>query len=98
MKIVFTDTALEDLDSIYYFREQPTAKRLVRKILEEIKILETYPEAAAPIDDIFSDQIKLIRSLVVAKGKYKILYFAEKEFVYISRIWDCRQNPENIQE
>ena len=95
MKLVFTNTALTDLDSIYYFREQPTAKRLVRSILDEIKVLEVYPEAA-PIDELFADQTKSIRSLVVAKGRYKILYFTESEFVYISRIWDCRQNSKNV--
>ena len=95
MRLVFTNTALTDLDSIYYFREQPTAKRLVKSILNEIKILEVYPEIA-PIDELFIDQIKPIRSLVVAKGWYKILYFTENEFVYISRIWDCRQNPMSV--
>ncbi|MDL2322610.1 type II toxin-antitoxin system RelE/ParE family toxin [Bacteroidales bacterium OttesenSCG-928-A17] len=94
MKIVFTNTALDDLDSIYYFREQPTAKKLVKSILEEIKLLELYPEAA-PIDDLFIDQIKTIRSLVVAKGQYKVLFFIETDFVFISKIWDCRQNTES---
>ncbi len=83
MKIIFTKTALGDLDSIYHFREQPTAKRLVKSILKEIKILEKHPEAA-PVDELFIDQIKIICSLVVAKGLYKILYFTEKETVYIS--------------
>ena len=97
MNIVFTDTALIDLDSIYFFRERLTAQRVVEAILKEIKILETHPEAA-PRDELFTDQSKIIRSLVVAKGWYKVLYFTEEKFVYIVRIWDCRQNLENIQK
>jgi plasmid stabilization system protein ParE len=95
MKVVFTDTALSDLDSIYYYREELSAKRLVRAILDEIKVLEIYPEAA-PVDDLFADLAEIIRSLVVAKGWYKVLYFTENDFIYISRIWDCRQNPKTL--
>ncbi len=46
-KIVLTDTALKDLDSIYYFREDPTAKRMVKTILNEIKILQMHPESGS---------------------------------------------------
>ncbi|MCW0484963.1 type II toxin-antitoxin system RelE/ParE family toxin [Gaoshiqia sediminis] len=91
-KIILTGTALKDLDSIYYFREDLTAKRMVKTILKEIKILQKLPEAG-PIDHLFVDEAKTIRALVVAKGRYKVLYYVEKDQVYIVRLWDCRRNP-----
>jgi len=36
------------------------------------------------------------RSLVTKSGLYKIIYFIDGDTVYISRIWDCRQDPRNI--
>jgi len=95
MKLFITDTALADLDSIYFWREIPTAKKIVRTILEEIKILQKFPDIA-PVDSRFNEEGKIIRSLVVAKGLYRVLYYTEKNYVYISRIWDCRMNPDEI--
>ncbi len=92
-KIILTDTALNDLDSIYYFRENPTAKRMVKTILKEIKILQRHPESGS-INHLFANEEKRIRALVVAKGRYKVLYYLEREQVYIARLWDCRRNPE----
>jgi plasmid stabilization system protein ParE len=91
-KIILTDTALNDLDSIYYFREDPTAKRMVKTILQEIRILEKHPESGS-VDQLFTHEAKTIRTLVVAKGRYKVLYYLENEYVYIARLWDCRRNP-----
>ncbi|GHT63384.1 hypothetical protein FACS189451_10000 [Bacteroidia bacterium] len=95
MKLFFTDTALADLDSIYFWRQMSTAKKIVQTILEEIKILQDFPEMA-PVDSRFNEEAKIIRSLVVAKGLYRVLYFAENNYLYISRIWDCRMNPNEI--
>ncbi|MDR1610330.1 MAG: type II toxin-antitoxin system RelE/ParE family toxin [Candidatus Symbiothrix sp.] len=95
MKLYFTDTAIADLDSIYFWREMPTAKKTLQTILEEIKILRNFPDIA-PVDPMFNEETKTIRSLVVAKGLYRVLYYIENNYVYISRIWDCRMNPNKI--
>lgn len=92
MKIIWTDTALHDLNMIYNYREPETAKNIVASILNDVDILSKFPNIA-PIDPLFTSEKKGIRSLVVASGRYKVIYYTQNKVINIARIWDCRQKP-----
>jgi plasmid stabilization system protein ParE len=79
MNIIFTSTALGDIHSIYQFNASMSpsfAKRIQKKIFEEVRILQLFPELA-PVEPLFSE-MKTVRSYVVANGRYKIFYYIEK--------------------
>ena len=96
MEIVWTEEALEDLSTIYKYREQPTAKRHIKKILSEVNTLRIFPEAG-PVH-LTPNTKKEFRALVVAKGMYKVAYYLDIKTnnVVVMRIFDCRQDPENL--
>lgn len=97
MKIFWTEKADLGLNSIFRYREDPTAKRFIYKILEEVKILSKFPKAA-PVLVLSHVTHEEYRSLVVAEGNYKIIYLIDEENrrIVVLDVWDCRQSPENL--
>jgi len=93
--IIWTETAQEDLDLIYRFLlnySKNAAEDIVRKILNEPKILKKGFEYIGAVDDINPKYRRLI------VGNYKILYSVQDSNIYINAIFDCRQNPEKLKD
>ena len=67
---------------------------MITEIGTRIQLLATHPEIAAK-EQLINDE-KEYRSLVVLKGNYKFIYYFENKIIYISRIWNSRQNPEKL--
>ena len=66
---------------------------LYNKMLEEAEILCTNPRIA-PKEPLLDDALREYRSLVVAKGKYKLVYtILEEKSVLIVLLFACHQNP-----
>jgi len=87
--------AVGDLNNIYdyYVSLNPrAAAMLYNKILDDTAVLKINPYIA-PIEQLLVDLSEGYRSLVVAKGKYKVVYFIENNIVLIVQVFDCRQNP-----
>ena len=87
--------AVGDLNNIYdyYVKLNPrAAAMLYNKILDDTEVLKINPYIA-PIEQLLVDLSEGYRSLVVAKGKYKVVYFIENNIVLIVQVFDCRQNP-----
>lgn len=59
------------------------ATKMYHSILDEIEILERFPKIA-PVESLLINQSKTFRSLLVAKGLFKIIYFLESETIYIT--------------
>lgn len=99
MKILWLEPAIIHMDTIFTFNSDnsiESATDIYNDILERTDILLTFPFAAA-IEPILKDLSKVYRSLVVRKN-YKVVYFVESDVIYISAVFDCRQNPEKLKQ
>jgi toxin ParE1/3/4 len=98
MKIKSTDKAKERLKEIYqYYKREASitiAKRIKDDILARIKILKEHKDLG-PIDE----QLKYLNlgHRKLTQGNYKIVYRAEKNTIYITDIFDTRQDPDTQQ-
>ena len=98
MKIRWTDNAVKDLNAIYNFyayRSVRVAIKLYNRILDETYPLSSFPQLA-PIEPILSEKTETFRSLVVASGRYKVIYYIKNNQINITHVWDCRKRPENL--
>ncbi|MDR0863740.1 MAG: type II toxin-antitoxin system RelE/ParE family toxin [Candidatus Symbiothrix sp.] len=97
MNIVLSKHAENQLDTIYDFikvKNERAAIAIYNEIVDEIERLKSFPQIAA-IEPLLADFAKTYRSLVV-RSTYKVIYYTEYDTVYISAIWDCRQNPDKL--
>lgn len=98
-QILWTDFAFNQLKDIFDFhsiKASPiVAQRLVQKIIDATIILENNPKSGRK-EDLLSERLQEFR-FVTAKN-YKIIYWIDYEFniVYISTVFDTRQNPKKI--
>ena len=99
-KIIWLQEASEDMEELYnYYAEKSinTAIRIYNGILEETDILICHPNLAA-IEQLLNDFTKTYRSLVVSKGRYKLVYTVENGNIYIVRVWNCNREPEKLRQ
>ena len=95
MKLLWYSGAVADLDEIYdyYVNLNPrAAAMLYNSILDDAEILRANPRAARK-EPLLEDLAEEYRSLVVAQGRYKLVYYIESDSVYIVQVFACRQNP-----
>jgi len=99
MNIIFSDLALEQLESIYNYLQTESNNAAVfihNHILDEIERLKDFPQIA-PIEPELIGYAHMYRSLVVEKN-YKVIYYIENETIHISTLFDCRQNPQKLKD
>lgn len=79
--------------AIYYKKEygEKPAKKVVSDITTSGNKLKYFPEMAA-IEPLLKNRTKTYRSLVIKKT-YKVIYYIDRNIIYIADIWDCRQSP-----
>jgi plasmid stabilization system protein ParE len=95
MNLIWLPDAVVDLDKIfdYYAAFNPKAAAVIHnKIIDRAEILRTQPHIA-PREPLLDDADGEFRSLLVADGKYKLVYSVENNTVVIIVIFSCRQNP-----
>ena len=81
---------------LYYKHAASTsvAKSLVRKIFETTRALSSHPKMGNT-EELLKHKNEEYRYLV--KGNYKIIYKTTKDGgIYITDVFDCRQNPEKM--
>ena len=96
MKLFWFSDAAADLDEIYdyYVTLNPQAAVMIyNSILDEAEILLTHPRIA-PKEPLLEDLPEEYRSLVVAKGKYKLVYYIENDCIYVVQVFAYRRNPD----
>jgi toxin ParE1/3/4 len=95
--IVWTEFASNELKSIYeYYKVQASvavAKKIKSKIFESTKNLSEQP-LIGQIEENLKELNQNHRYIV--EGNYKIIYLVVKNTVYITDVFDCRQNPEKM--
>ena len=97
MRIVLTDYAKINLAKIYGYLAKYTsienAKNVKNGVLEQISTLLKYAKLGQIEEDLY-ELDKNHRRLVYKH--YKIVYRIEKDTIYITDIFDSRQDPEKI--
>ena len=97
-KIIFSINAVNDIKQIFQFNSvsnKSFAKRIQKQIFEEIRVLANFPESAT-IEPLLEHKTETFRSLVVAGGRYKVVYVVKDEQILIHVVFDCRRNPVDI--
>jgi len=96
-KIFITDYAKQQLKSIYEYHKNnvnlDTAKKISVSILSQLKYLAKNP-LMFQIEENLAELNLSHRRLII--GNYKIIYRIEDDIVYITDIFDTRQNPTKI--
>jgi len=94
LELIWTEPAISDLKQIFQFynsKSKIVDKKIITKIKNRPKsLLIDGFENTGQIDNINQNY----RHLIVQH--YKILYIISENKIIISRIFDCRQNPEKL--
>ena len=97
MTVIWTIPAKYRLKEIYlYYKHTASvtiAKNLIKKIFETTRSLPPNPKMGS-VEGLLKHKKEEYRYLV--KGNYKILYKMKGEEIFITDIFDCRQNPEKM--
>lgn len=92
MEIIFTEFARNNLKEIYNYYEAEAgsniAKSLIKRIIDGIKHLYDFPEIGKK-DSLLKSDFRYI-----VKMNYKIVYVIKENALYITDIFDVRQNPD----
>ncbi|NDV96570.1 type II toxin-antitoxin system RelE/ParE family toxin [Dysgonomonas sp. 521] len=97
MQIEWTNEAKEQLDTIYSMYEDinlTAAVNIRQSIILSVRKLVEFPHMAA-IEPLLKRRKIKYRSLVVER-LFKVIYSIDKNTIYISAVWDCRQNPKKL--
>lgn len=90
--------AHKQLKGIFYFLKENASLKIAQRIRANIKStadrLGRFP-FLGQIEASLVGRAYNYRSLVTEKH-YKIIYYIEKETVYIFAIWDVRQDPQKL--
>jgi len=95
LKVLWTDSARFLLEEIFdYYKENASikvARKLTKQIIDRTIQLEKNPRSG-PKEPLLSKRKFEYRYLV--EGNYKIIYWIEDNYIKIATVFDCRQNPE----
>ncbi|MCB0807581.1 MAG: type II toxin-antitoxin system RelE/ParE family toxin [Bacteroidales bacterium] len=99
LRVFWTDTArflLEDIFN-YYKNNASTevARKQVSKIIDRTIQLEKNPRSG-PLEPLLSERKFEYRYLI--ESNYKIIYWIEDNYIKIATVFDCRQNPDKLQQ
>ena len=94
MQIKWTNFAISELKNIflYYrmFADEKTAEKIKKSIITATKSLLKQPF----IGNLEENLIELKQGhRYLVEGNYKIIYITIDKVIYITDIFDCRQNP-----
>lgn len=98
MRRIWLDDALTNIQTIHNFYSplNPSfANKIVKEIFEETAILENYPQIA-PVELYIEEKKIEFRSLILVKGRIKVIYYIKNNNIMIATILDCRQNISSI--
>lgn len=97
MNVIWTDFALQSLREIFVYYKENVSQKIANNIKAEIfnatKQLKIQPFSGA-IDELLQVLNEEHRYLIVKN--YKIIYKILDKKVYITDVFDTRQNPEKL--
>lgn len=98
MRIEWLSLAEDDISVIYAWYAQFSLKvayKVVNSIVSDVELLSTQPRMGRKEMELEKKMGHEIRSFVTTRD-YKIIYVIKGDTIFISRIWDCRQNPNDL--
>jgi plasmid stabilization system protein ParE len=99
VKILWSDTALAQLEDIFDFHKitanHAVAIKLVKSIVQKTLILQSTPLLGVK-EPLLSEKSFEYRFLV--EKNYKIIYRFNDNLIRIITIFDCRQNPSKLRK
>ena len=99
MKVEFTDFAKAELQNIYDYyasvASDEVALKIIDRILDEVETLEQLPNIGSK--ELSLEELKRDHPYLVY-GNYKIIFHKTSKAIYVTDIFDCRQNPEKMVE
>lgn len=97
MKVFWTKYALDALSEVYYYYRNNVnvniASNIRYSILSSTNQLEKFPQSGQT-EELLMDLEEGHRYII--RGNYKIIYKVKNNKVYITDVFDTRQNPERI--
>jgi len=91
----FAIKRLNNIDDYYIGEGYPRyGKKLRQAIVEQTKILSQNPEMGQ-LESNLSD-LKLGHRYIVIQSKYKLIYLLKENVIYVTDIFDTRQNPDKM--
>ncbi len=94
IKILWTEFAINQLEQIFdYYKYRASgevARKIILQIMDKTILLEKNPFIGVK-EPLLLNRKNEYRYLV--EGNYKIIYWIEDNYVKISSVFDCRQNP-----
>ena len=98
MKVVITGFAKLQLKEIYGYyateASESVALKIVNKILDEIARIERHPNIGT--QETYLNSLHLHHKYLVIDN-YKIIFRKEAETLFITDIFDCRQDPKKME-
>lgn len=99
IKVFWTETALNNLENIFeYYKYKASvrvARKLVKGLVKSTIQIQNSPKIGKK-EELLTDRKFDYRFLVV--GNYKIIYWIDDNYIKISTVFDCRQNPDKIRK
>ena len=93
-QIIWTHFAVSELKKIFLYHQmiagKTTATKIRNAVFSSTKKLIKHP-FIGPVEENLKDLKQGYRYLV--ESNYKIIYFVTDDCIYITDIFDCRQNP-----
>ena len=97
MKVVVTEFANEEIKSIHrYYKKRASknvADKLVSKIFDSIEMLKQMPKGGS-VESLLR-QLHQHHRFILA-GNYKIIFKTSGDIIYVTDVFDTRQNPSKI--
>lgn len=99
MKVVWTKSALASFKDIYQYYKKNVSVTIalnIRKLILTASLqLENF-SSSGQVEELLNDTKYTYRYII--RGRYKIIYTIIKDMVFISDIFDTRQDPDKIKK
>ncbi len=99
VKVIITPSAIEDAEAIFSYYEacysHSAANMLLKEFIAFARRLEQMPEMG-PKEPVL-EHLKKNYRYVVVWNRYKLIYLYEQDTCSILMVWDCKRNPEDLQ-
>jgi plasmid stabilization system protein ParE len=96
-QIIWTNFAISELKSIYLYYRMVASDKVADKIRKSV-FDSTRPLIKDPLIGAIEENLKDLKQghRYLVEGNYKIIYKVFQNNIYITDIFDCRQNPQKM--
>ncbi len=95
MKVEITDPAEDSLRRIYCLYPEDIADRIVGDILDRSESLTKFSQRGRIVEEL---RAMNEGHRYILEGHYKIIYKQESNIVYVTDVFDMRQDPSKIEQ